>query len=270
MKQSTTLFPLSLALLLSTSPAFSSDSSGLLEEEIDPTGVAPTVVIQPVSIDPIDSTISNESSSTVSVPTAAEEVFDPRDTNHDGIVSIGEKVKGFFDRDGDGDIDLDDLKHAAKELLAKVKGIFDVDGDGQVEFDEILAGTQKALEHLDSLAGRVIELSGGIQGSNYFELIPENVRGPLTNLFAVVDEAAKKTQKGLNIGGDYVGKIEEALKGLKPNISNILKGDAPVEEVAQAKKDIFAYLEMIKGWYNTGENAKLITSIEKKLSKAEA
>ncbi len=244
MKKSTTLFPLSFALLFSASSVF---ASALSTE--DETG-APT------------------SSSITVEPLLVEEKFDPRDTNHDGKVSIGEKVRDFFDRDKDGDIDFDDFTHAVKELWGKVKGIFDTNGDGKVEFDEIISGTQSALEHLDSLAGRVLALSGGIQESGYFELIPEKVKGPLTNLFAIVDEAAEKTQAGVNIGGGYVDQIESALGKLKPQISSLLKGDLSSEEMGQAKKDIFAYLEMIKGWYNTGDNAKLVTSIEKKLAKA--
>lgn len=270
MKQSTTLLPLSLALLFSTGSVFASASSDVLGEE-DGTGIPKVTVEAASDTESIASTVILHSDvGSSSGILEEEEKFDPRDKNKDGKVSFGEKVHYFFDRDGDGDLDFNDVKHAAKELWGKVKGIFDVDGDGQVEFDEILAGTQKALEHLESLSGRVIELSGGIQGSSYFELIPENVRGPLTNLFAVVDEAAKKTQAGVNIGGDYVGKIEGALETLKPKISGLLKGEASAEEMGQAKKDIFAYLEMIKGWYNTGDNAKLVTSIEKKLAKAKA
>ena len=256
MKQSTTLLPLSLALLFSTSSAFSSATSELLAEE--DTKIA-TVVVQPISDD-----IGSASASVL----AEEEKFDPRDKNHDGKVSFGEKVHYFLDRDKDGDIEFDDVTHAAGEFFKKVKAIFDTDGDGQVEFDEIISGTQNALKHLGSLAGRVLELSGGIKDSSYFALIPENVKGPLSNLLAIVDEAAAKTQDGVNIGGGYVSKIEDALGKLKPQISGLFKGEASAEEMGEAKKDIFAYLEMIKGWYNTGDNTKLITSIEKRLAKA--
>jgi len=250
--------------------ALASDSSEILDDE---SRVIPTVTVEPASdVESIASTVilnSDVGSSSGSV-LAEEEKFDPRDRNHDGKVSFGEKVHYFFDRDKDGDVDFEDFKRAAKELLAKVKGIFDVNGNGELEFNEIIAGTQSALEHLNSLAVRIIDLSGSIQGSEYFSLIPQDVREPLTNLFAVVDEAAKKTQAGVNIGGTYVDDIENALEKLKGHMSHLLKGEATPEQMAQAKKDIFAYLEMIKGWYNTGDNTKLITSIEKKLSKAKA
>jgi len=246
MKKSTTLFPLSFALLFSASSVFAWASSNFEDE----TGalISSSITVEPVLVE--------------------EEKFDPRDKNHDGKVSIGARIHYFFDRDKDGDVDFDDFTHAVKELWGKVKGIFDTNGDGKVEFDEIISGTQSALEHLDSLAGRVLALSGGIQKSGYFELIPEQVKGPLTNLFDIVDKAAEQTQAGVNIGGGYVDQIKSALDELKPQISNLLKGGASVEDMGQAKKDIFAYLEMIKGWYNTGDNAKLVTSIEKKLAKA--
>ncbi len=244
MKKSTTLLPLSLVLLFGTSHAFASDSSVLADDE-------------------------GSSSAGTSTPTAVE--FDPRDRNKDGKVSLGEKVFDALDCNDDGKLNLKDIAHLPGHLLGKLKGIFDANGDGELEFAEIILGTQEALVRLDTLTGRVLLLSDTIQKSTYFSLIPENVQGSLTALFALVDKAAQDTKDGLNIGQSYVKNIEGALTDLKPLVADLFKGlgdKVTSEEKLQLKKDVFAYLEMVKGWDSTGDNTKLVTSVEKRLAKA--
>lgn len=195
------------------------------------------------------------------------------DFNGDGKVNL-EDLKGWLrsslDRDGDGDVDIDDLVVGFMGLWKQVHKIFDVNGDGHIEFDEIVVGTHNALKTLGGLVDRVKALSGQIRGSAYLSLLPEDVRHALNSVLGLVDEAADKTGQGLHIGEKYYAKIEDALEALKKQIKHLKDGTMTLEQFIQARKDLFAFLEMIKGWNATGNNATLVNDLEKALADAKA
>ncbi len=264
-----------LALLLGMGLSYASDITAEKEGDEDVTVTLPVVVIEEAS----DEGGASSAASAVSKDEFAKAVKASHvnhkwwDVDGDGDLDLDD-VKAFFkkrlkhlDFDGDGDFDVDDIIAGAKSLWKNVKGIFDADNNGTVEFDEILIGTNNAIGIINDLVDRISNISGTIKGSPYFDSIPDSVKGPLTNLLALVDEAAGKTKGGLNIGGKYVSKIEDALKALNSQIKTLTSGDLSATDFIKARKDIFAYLEMVKGWYNTGDNASLITKIERRLAK---
>jgi len=264
MKAATISLLFSLALFFSTTCAFSSSLSELLGE-LD-LKIPKIIVNVADNVKSISSAVilHSDREFSSSYVFANELKFDPVDKNHDGKFNFVQTFDYFLARYGF--LDFDNIMYA-ENLWGKVKRIFDVGVYGQVELIEIVIDTQSALENGDTLAARAIEISGRIQENYYLGLIPENLTETLDNLFFIVNEAAMKAHVGVNIGSDYVHKIEDALEKLKDKISGLLEGGTSPKKMRQTKKDIFCYLEIVKGWYNTGYNSKLITSIERKLAK---
>ena len=193
-----------------------------------------------------------------------ETVYDPRDTNHDGHVSLGEKWKHHFDADGDGHVSIGEFFGG---LWKGVKGLFmslDTDGDGYVEFEEISHATHEALETFGGTVARILSVSETIRGA--IDFVPENVRGPLVALLDLVDDVAGHAEEGVKTAKSVRKQVTAALKDLRDQLDGLLDGDATPEEISGVMKSVYAYLEMIKGTKITGKNKNLTTSLEKHLA----
>ena len=199
--------------------------------------------------------------------------YDPRDLNHDGHVSLMEKIKYKLDVNHDGVIDWQDVKDGFAKLWAKVKGLFmrlDTDNDGYVEFDEIVAGTQVALNTFAGTIDKIQELSAKLKPM--LEFLPENIRLPFEYLLGTVDNVAETAEEGVKTAKSVRKEIATALKNIRGQLDDILDGDVNPQEISNVLKTAFAYLEMIKGADKklTGDNKNIVTSLERKLAEINA
>ena len=175
----------------------------------------------------------------------------------------------IFDFNNNKELDIEDLTIGITKLFNAASHIF-AGATGKEEFGETLVANHTALDTNVGTSDRILSLGSVIVDSSYFAGIPENLKGPLTALLGSTGQAATETKGGKNIGGTYTASIKAALDGINKNIKHLTEGGMSAEETTQSRKDIFAYLEMVKGWYSTGDNAELVSKIEKKLNKIKA
>ncbi len=191
-------------------------------------------------------------------------VYDPRDTNHDGNVSLGERWRHHFDADGDGKVAVGEFFGGLWKSVRKLFMSLDSDGDGRVEFEEIAHATHEALDTFEGTVDRIQSLSLKVRA--LLDMVPENVRTPLTTLLDLVDDIAGHAEKGVDTAKGVHKQVRVALKDLRDQLDSLLDGKVTPQEMNTVLKTVFEYLEMIKGTKITGDNENLVKSLEKKLA----
>ena len=264
-----------LALLLSTSLTMASatDTNDTDDGAPAPVTTTPAPVDVPTTTTPADDNDAADNDDGAAASSSTLSAEDQKyDKDGDGKLGLGEKLTKFVDGlgDGDGDADLDDVKAFFSNLLNRIPGagIFDQNEDGKIEFNEIRASTEKALESFQGISNRLQEITDQINASGILEKLPESLRDPLTSLISAVNGAAEKVAGGTNIGDTLEEEVDKPLEGVKKNIKDLSKVETNEAEKKAFKKGLFSYLEMVKRWDRTGNNAKKVNKIEERLVKA--
>ena len=173
------------------------------------------------------------------------------DVNDDGKVNWKDLMhygKKHLDINKDDKIDASDFVAGAKILFGRVHKHFDQDGDGTVTADEIVKTANDALGVLRNISGKIIALSGTMISNSYFQNMDGDLMNSLLGLIKTVNKAAVTVNGSTHTVSKYVGTIGKSLTDVKKNIGNLMDGDISATDIATAQKDIFTYLDMVKGW----------------------